>query len=203
MTATKDYYATLEVTESTGLEDIKKAYRKLALKYHPDRNAGDKGSEARFKEISEAYYVLSDPKRREEYDLARKGTFTGNFHGAEGFDFSEFMNAVRGSNGRNRSPGFGGLEDVLGNLFSKDSGGYSSYDAPEKVNTDIQTNVTIPRSKIGQGIEVKIKAQDGKSLTVRVPTTIKDGQNLRLKERGRTCPCCDKKGDIYVRLNLK
>jgi len=214
----KDYYKILGVQKSAGLDEIKKAYRRLALKFHPDKNPGDKEAEGKFKEISEAYYVLSDDGRRREYDLAQKGGFSGGFGGAQGFDYDEFMSAFRGPR-RGRSPASsGGLEDVLGDLFagedafenggvrfrfSSGGDGECAQDVPaQKADTDIQTAVDIPKSKLGQGVKVTIKTRENRSLCVRVPPTIKDGQKLRLKSQGRICPCCDKKGDLYVRIRL-
>mgnify|MGYP001384967131 CR=1 FL=1 len=88
--AKKDYYEILGVNKSTSPEDLKKAYRKLALKYHPDRNKGDKESEAKFKEASEAYHILSDKERRAQYDQFGHAAFEGggSRSGFGNFDFS-------------------------------------------------------------------------------------------------------------------
>ena len=92
-----DYYSVLGVSEDASDTEIKKAYRKLALKYHPDKNPGDKKAEEKFKKISEAYYALGDAKRRKEYDnLRRMGAYTGDFSSAQGFDFSEFAKHFSG-----------------------------------------------------------------------------------------------------------
>ena len=90
--AKRDYYEVLGVIKSTSPEDIKKAYRKSALKYHPDKNKGDKASENKFKEASEAYHVLSDKKRRKNYDQFGHAAFEGGpgRGGFENFDFSQF-----------------------------------------------------------------------------------------------------------------
>jgi len=105
MTATtQDYYALLGVKKDSSTDDIKKAYRRLARKYHPDLNPGDKNSERKFKEINEAYEVLSDSKKRTEYDQFGKTEF-GAGPGFEGF-------RPRGS-----ESGFGGFEDIFSNLF--------------------------------------------------------------------------------------
>ena len=91
--AKRDYYGVLGVKKSTSTEEIKKAYRKLALKYHPDRNKGDKVSETKFKEASEAYHVLSDTKRRTNYDQFGHAAFegTGGRGGFSNFDFSNIF----------------------------------------------------------------------------------------------------------------
>ena len=92
--AKRDYYEVLGVGKSTPQEEIKKAYRKLALKYHPDKNKGDKASENKFKEASEAYHVLSDKERRTNYDQFGHAAFEGGAGrgGFRNFDFSEFSN---------------------------------------------------------------------------------------------------------------
>src|SRR5260370_23961556 len=91
-----DYYECLEVTRSAGEEDLKKAYRRLAVQYHPDRNPGDKPAEEKFKEINEAYQVLSDPEKRARYDRFGHAAFQGNAGagGFGGFDFSQGFEEV-------------------------------------------------------------------------------------------------------------
>src|SRR3712207_5426143 len=114
--ATKDFYATLGVAKDASAADIKKAYRKLAQQHHPDANPGDRAAEERFKEVGRAYAVLSDPKKRAEYDEARRllasGAFGGGFGGFPGGGF--------GGGGRVRVEDLGdlgGLGDLFGNLF--------------------------------------------------------------------------------------
>src|SRR6202046_478702 len=105
MATRPDYYKTLGVDKKASAEEIKKAYRKLARKYHPDRNPGDKQAEERFKEISQAHDVLSDPDKRKEYD--RGGMFAG-LGGAGGFDPSQFSGSFSGGFGDIFSHIFGG-----------------------------------------------------------------------------------------------
>lgn len=223
----KDYYKILGVAETAAEGDIKSAYRKLALKHHPDKNPGNKAAEEKFKEISEAYYVLSDKKRRDEYDLARKGGFGGgggSYQGAQGFDSSEFMNffrsgGARGGAGGRGGSGFGAFEDILGDLFrgTGGRGGQQQYTysyAPgggggfedgegEREETDIQTEVAVPAALAQKGGEVKFKTRAGQQFTVRVPAGIKDGQKLRLAGQGRECRCCGKNGDLLVQIRIK
>lgn len=104
MAAKRDYYEVLEIPREAGVEDIKKAYRRLAMKYHPDRNAGDKAAEEKFKEISEAYEVLSDPQKRERYDRFGHDGVKSSF-GPGGFDFSRDFTHVSD------------LQDMFGELF--------------------------------------------------------------------------------------
>src|SRR5258706_9071187 len=100
----KSYYEVLGVPETSTPEEIKKAYRKLALQYHPDKNAGNKSAEAKFKEISEAYYALSDSKRRAEYDDTKRhgGPSAQNFASNQGFDFEELLKQFGGGRRRSR-----------------------------------------------------------------------------------------------------
>ncbi|HBG38961.1 MAG TPA: molecular chaperone DnaJ, partial [Clostridiaceae bacterium] len=86
----KDYYEILGVDKNASDEDIKKAFRKLAIKYHPDKNPGDKNAEEKFKEVNEAYQVLSDPKKRAQYDQFGTADFNGQGFDPSGFDFSNF-----------------------------------------------------------------------------------------------------------------
>jgi DnaJ-class molecular chaperone len=206
MNGNKDYYKVLGVAEGSSEADMKSAYRKLALKFHPDKNPGNKSAEEKFKEISEAYYVLSDKKRREEYDLSRKGGFGGSYQGAQGFDPNEFMHAFRSGGGRSgaRGGGFGAFEDILGDLLR----GQQRYEEAEpeqegREDTDIQTEVAVPAALTQKGGEVKFKTRSGQQFTVKVPKGIKDGQKLRLAGQGRVCRCCGKNGDLLVGIRIK
>ena len=117
----KDYYQILGVPENVSADELKKVYRKLAVKYHPDKNPDNpKQAEARFKEISEAYYILSDEKRRAQYDQMRKfgGGYQGNFAGAQGFNFEDLLRQFQGGGGRGRSSGrYSAFSDIFGDLF--------------------------------------------------------------------------------------
>src|SRR5262245_32688683 len=116
----KDFYKVLGVSKTAEPDEIKKAYRKLARKYHPDSNAGDASAEAKFKEVSEAYDVVGDPKKRKEYDEARSLFGSGGFRmpggsgqgGGFNFDVGDLFN--RGGTG---GGGGGGLGDILGGMF--------------------------------------------------------------------------------------
>src|SRR5271154_5274648 len=105
--AKRDYYATLEVARETNAEDLKKAYRKLAMKFHPDRNPGDKDAEARFKEVNEAYDVLKDDQKRAAYDRYGHAAFEQSGGGSGGFEFSAG----------------GGLNDIFDQMFGEFMGG--------------------------------------------------------------------------------
>src|ERR1700739_2060447 len=115
----RDYYDILGVKKSASDEEIKKAYRSLAKKYHPDKNKGNKEAENKFKEISEAYAVLSDSEKRAQYDRLGAEAFTGGQNPFAGFDFSQFMGG-QGAGRRTRSArgaGPAGFTDIFSDLF--------------------------------------------------------------------------------------
>ena len=158
MNAKKDYYAILGVSEGATPDEIKKAYRQRALKHHPDRNPGKREAEEKFKEISEAYYVLSDPARRREYDAFRKGgSRGGEFTGAQGFDFEELLRMFRGGGAGRTAPrefaGFGNFEDVFADLLGgaaprgrRFQWGEAEAEPPEET-TDIHASVRVSKER--------------------------------------------------------
>jgi molecular chaperone DnaJ len=135
----KDPYATLGVGKGATDEEIKKAYRKLAREYHPDRNSGDKNAEERFKEVQEAYSILSDPEKRKAFDSGG-----GIFGGAGGFDPSSF----RGGN-------FGGFGDILSDIFGNRGGGTGQQQRPER-GRDLETEVHVSFDQAMEGAQVPV-----------------------------------------------
>src|SRR5438270_2275741 len=135
--AEKDYYDILGVKKNATDEELKKAYRTLAKKYHPDKNKGNKEAENKFKEISEAYAVLSDKEKREQYDrLGREAFSGGSPFGPGGFDFSQFAEQFGRATGRGRGTrrpsggGSGGFTDIFSDLFG--GGGVQYEPGPER-----------------------------------------------------------------------
>jgi molecular chaperone DnaJ len=177
----KDYYAALGVPKDTSQADIKKAYRKLARKYHPDANKGDPASEEKFKEISEAYDVLSDETKRREYDEARSLFGAGGFRvpgGAGGgvpFDLSDLF----GGGGGN---GSGGIGDLFGSIFRGRAG------ATGRRGADVETEVTISFSDAADGVTVPLQL----SGTGACPTC--RGSGARPGTSTRVCPGCSGTG---------
>ena len=202
---TDDFYKALGVSEDTSESDIKKAYRKLSRKYHPDLNPGDAAAEKKFKEISEAYDVLSDKKQREEYDQIRRygasgmggfgggGFGGGSYTGYPGADaFGGFSNGGAGIN----------IDDLLGGLFGGSTGGirrrsasFTSADfggmggggfggaqhtAPEESTTS--TRISLAQAYTGATVTVFLP--DGSHTEARIPAGIKDGQKVRLRGKG-------------------
>ena len=210
----KDYYKVLGVSENASQGEIKKAYRKLAVKYHPDKNPGNKRAEDHFKNITEAYYSLGDEKRREEYDNLRKmGAYTGDYSSSQGFDYSDFSrNFSTGNQGFSSGSVFDGIFE---NLFSRrNSTGRSAqtyYYSPNgheaqsgygNVNTDVKAALPIPGALAKKGGEAKFKLSTGKSIELRIPVGTKSGQKMRLKGQGEKCPCCRHKGDLIITINI-
>ncbi|KJJ86067.1 DnaJ class molecular chaperone [Candidatus Omnitrophus magneticus] len=220
----KNYYDVLGVKDTASQDEIKSAYRKLAVKYHPDKNPGDKKAEETFKKISEAYYALGDDKRRKEYDTMRKmGAYTGNFSSSQGFDYSDFFNHFQ-SGARKRSGGFSSgsvFSDIFSDLFggsaSGRSGGgntfyYSTGGGPfetveeedtSRVDTDVTTVLNIPANLAEKGGEANFKLSAGKNIKLKVPAGTKDGQKLRLRGQGHKCPYCNHDGDLIVTIKIK
>jgi len=133
MDPSKNYYETLGVPASATPEEIRKAYRRMAKKHHPDVNRGDKASEARFKEVNEANEVLSDRKKREEYDMLRRGAFTGGPRGG-----GEFRGGGRPSGGFR--PGSFDFEDILGQFLRNEDGGSSQKGRGEDIRVEVSVD---------------------------------------------------------------
>ncbi|MET8758243.1 molecular chaperone DnaJ [Lentzea sp. NPDC004782] len=151
----KDFYRELGVSSEASADEIKKSYRKLARELHPDANPGDAKAEARFKAVSEAYGVLSDPAKRKQYDEARRlfaggGGFPGGFGGGGGFDVNDlFGRAAQGTGG-------GGLGDLLGGLFNRRGGGTASATRPRR-GEDVETDVRIDFTEAVKGATVPLR----------------------------------------------
>lgn len=162
----KTYYDILGVGENADASTLKKAYRKLAKQYHPDTHPGDKAAEERFKEISEAYNVLSDPARKQKYDQMRKYGFSGGSPGGQGFDFSGFDFGNFRQAGRSTGPGGfvfegfdlgGGLGDILSQLF----GGSGMHQTKRAYRSDnhIRAEVKVSSEIAAQGGKVQFSLQ--------------------------------------------
>ncbi len=159
--ASKNYYETLGVKKDASEADIKKAYRKLARKYHPDVNQGKSDAEAKFKEISEAYAVLSDSDKREQYDLGDTQGFPFGQQGSGpggpgGFDFSQFMGGAKGARGRSQQAGGADFRDIFSDLFSGAGGGGGGFSQSPRRGSDVEAEVTIGFSDAIDGTELQL-----------------------------------------------
>ncbi|MCX5832996.1 MAG: DnaJ domain-containing protein [Deltaproteobacteria bacterium] len=220
-----DYYKALGVDRSASTEDIKKAYRRLALKYHPDRNPSDKKSaEEKFKKISEAYAVLSDPEKRKQYDSFGSDAFRQKYTQEDifrGFDLNEIL----------RDLGFGGLggeftwfgggggprrrtyrqqqqpggTDYFGDVF-RDQQAYTYREAPPQRGQDIEYNLTISLEESSLGTEKKITIKKGQKLeeiNVKIPVGISSGKKLRLAGKGLQDPSGGPPGDLFLNIQVQ
>ena len=183
----KDYYKTLGVTKGATADEIKKSYRKLARKYHPDANEGDAKAEARFKEISEAYTVLSDDKRRKEYDEARSlfggggVRMPGSSGGSYGFDLGDLFGGAAGSAG-------GRLGDLLGGVFGNRGTSGAGTQARPRRGADVETDTTLPFSDAIDGTTVSLR------LTGEGPCKVCKGTGAKAGTVPRVCPTCEGTG---------
>ncbi len=165
----KDFYETLEVPRDANAEDIKKAYRKLARKYHPDANKDDKNSEEKFKEVSQAYEVLSDKKKRTEYDEGVRYFQQGGFR----------------PTGQKTAPGF----DIFGDIFDMFTAGQARQAGPER-GRDTYYKISLSFENAIKGTAVKI------NVTHEVPCPKCGGSGAKPGTSPRTCPTCQGRGMV-------
>ena len=212
----KDFYKVLGVSKDISPAELKKVYRKLARKYHPDSNPGDAAAEAKFKEISEAHSVLSDPEQRKEYDAVRAmgsgARFTAPGGGGQqgGFD-DVFGGMFGGGGGRQQSYSFqqGGFDDILGGMFGggnpsfgNASGGFRGYGGPTR-GRDVVASATVDFITATQGDTITLQTQDGHPIKVKVPAGVTNGQKIKLRGKGQPSPDGGENGDIILTVNVR
>jgi curved DNA-binding protein len=201
----KDYYNILGVSKSASQDEIKKAYRKLAVKYHPDKNPDDKNAENRFKEISEAYEVLKDPEKRKKYD--QLGMNWNQYQNTGDFDWSQFSGQQRG-----RQYHFqGDLNDVFGGEEFSDffnaffGGGFSSgkqqYRTGGLKGQDYQSTLKITLEEAYHGTS-RILNVNNEKLRINIKPGAYDGQELRIKGKGGAGTGGGVRGNIYVNIQI-
>lgn len=200
----KDFYQILGVSKDVSDAELKKVYRKLARQYHPDSNPGDAAAEAKFKEISEAYSVLSDAEERAEYDQIRAmGTgharFTAGGAGGQGFE-DIFGGMFGGAGGRQytfNQGGGQGYEDI----FSMFGGGARAPRGPQP-GRDIKASTTLDFETAVRGNTVTLQAPSGQ-VKVKIPAGVADGQKIKVRGKGEPSPDGGPAGDIILTVHVR
>jgi curved DNA-binding protein len=201
-----DYYKTLGVNKNATDAEIKKAYRKLAMKYHPDHAKGDKAAEERFKKISEAYAVLSDKQKRQEYDTFGSEGFHQRFSKEDifrGFDINDILKEF----GFGGGDFFGGQGGGTRFTFGTQSpfGGRSRVQPQQMPGEDIvyQLSLTLAEAAFGTTKQITIQNQGvPERITVKIPKGMTTGKKLRLAGRGNPSPYGGARGDLYIQAKL-
>lgn len=213
-----DYYEILGVSKIAAADEIKKAYRQLALKYHPDRNHGEKAAEAKFKQINEAYAVLSDPQKRQQYDTYGSSGFHERFSQEDifrGFDLNDILrqfgfdgasfggpNAFRASSGGNPfSSVFGQAAGGMGGRCRRGSC------RPQPAKGEDQTYaISITLEDVLHGAEKTISLRrngQSQNVSVKIPKGIESGKRLRLSGKGAPSPSGGAPGDLFLKINME
>jgi len=211
MAEKRDYYEVLGLKKDASQEEIKKAFRKKAMQYHPDKNPGDKKAEEKFKEINEAYAVLSDPEKKEKYDkfgfagvdpnaafyetqkegMGSRGGYQywtfGDFNGA---DFGDYY-------------GFAGSDfaNIFGDLFGSGFARAQRYDGPAK-GADLHASITITFEEAAFGAKKRIRV-NGKTISVSIPEGVDNGSKISLKGQGEPGINGGPNGDLIIEINIK
>lgn len=197
----KDFYAILGVSKDVSDAELKKVYRKLARTYHPDANPDDKDAEKKFKDISEAYSVLSDPKERAEYDQIRAMSQGGARFTAGGGPggFEDIFGGMFGG-GMPPRGGAGGFGNLFEGLFDQGMPGYG-YSQPTK-GQDLQARITLDLATAVEGTTVTVDTATGQKVTAKIPPGVKDGQKVRIRGKGRPSPNGGRPGDVIITVGV-
>ena len=215
MPQTKDLYDVLGVEEDASQKEIKKAYRELARKHHPDRNPDDPNAEEKFKEIQKAYSVLSDEEKRQQYDAQRRFGGGGGFGGGRGFGGQSAGGPeIRFEQGGNFEEVFGGRGGGLGDIFESFFGGRAGGGATrgqdpfrqqrgqqqrrqQTGGRDIETKLRLSFQEALEDGRKQVELPTGESIRLKIPQGVRDGTKIRLRGRGQAGPT-GQRGDLYV-----
>jgi curved DNA-binding protein len=217
----KDYYTILGINKSADADEIKRAFRQLARKYHPDVNPGDKSAEGKFKEVSEAYEVLSDTEKRQKYDqfgqywnqanTSRSTSRSGGAGAGMGFDdfefgrygsFDAFINELLGRSGGGNpyaNPAGAGGRSPFGFQTNAPGGGGAGGAGPQ---LDLEAALSLTLSEAFNGVEKRLNI-GAESISVRIPIGAKQGSRIRVRGKGRPSPFgVSERGDLYLNVEL-
>lgn len=204
----------LGVSKDISAPELKKTYRKLARQFHPDSNPDDPKAESRFKEISEAHSVLSDPEQRKEYDQIRAmgsgarfqagGQSAGQSAGFEDVFGGMFGGGAGGAGGQR----YGGqsassFEDLLGGMFGAQAGGPAGYRGGPTKGRDLAANTTLDFATAINGETIKLQPSGGRPMNVKIPAGVSDGQKIRLKAKGEPSPNGGEPGDLVLTVAVR
>jgi len=212
-----DYYEILGLSKAATAGDIKKAYRKLALKFHPDHNKGDKTAEAKFKQINEAYAVLSDAKKRRQYDTYGANGFHKRFSQEDifrGFDLNDILNqfgfggaSFRGSGNFRASSSANPFGSIFGQAAGMGGGCHGGGCRPQPVKGQDQTySLSITLEDVLHGAEKTISLRRNgraQNVSVKIPKGIESGKRLRLSGKGAPSPSGGPAGDLFLKINVE
>ncbi|MBN1148347.1 MAG: J domain-containing protein [Anaerolineales bacterium] len=219
----KDYYKTLGVNKNADKEQIKKAYRKLARQYHPDVNPDDNAAEEKFKEVNEAYEVLSDPQKREKYDHfgSQWQQYSRGGGRPEDFDWTQWTSGAPGG-GYTRTITPEELEQILGRGFGGDfSGGFGGFSdffetlfggmgqraprgaARQQRGSDSEHNVQISLEEAFRGTTVSLQWEDGRKIEAKIPPGVRTGSRVRLSGQGQAGIGSGQSGDLYLKVQVR
>lgn len=209
----KDYYKILGVEKTATKDEIKKKYRKLAQKFHPDKNPGNKQAEEKFKEVSEAYQVLSDDEKRSKYDQLGANWQQFQSGGAGGFDFNQWARQGGGQHFRTSSFddifGNSGFSDFFESFFGRDRGnfgnqfrsGRGSSNFGQEKGQDYESQINISLADAFNGTSAILNV-DGEKIRVNISPGVHNGQVLRVKGKGGKSASGGPGGDLLLKINV-